>query len=282
MLGLSLIVCIALAVVLSILGGWVFALWIWAIFIATVVSSYYVRVKRKPDAIIAMYVIYLALSQIIAAKIVALNILGFVFFVPAAVLIFPFTFQLTDMVNEYFGRWETHRMIFIAFATQVLMCFFLWMSCIMPPAPFWGEEAQAYWEKFFWQSIRITAASWISYLITENLDAILFAVIRRRTGVKHLWLRSVFSDVPMLALDSFIFVTLAFAPLPFLPSQFTWGQILLMIYGQIMTKWFSGVIDTPFIYLERYVVEGEFGWLRRLLQPLAAPFRVVRVKVKSS
>jgi len=271
---MELLICIAVSIILSILGGWIFALWIWSIFIATLLSSYYVRVAKRSDAILAMYVIYLALSQIIAAKIVKLTILDYTFIVPAAVLIFPFTVQLTDMVNEYFGRMETHRMIFIAFVTQVLMSFFLWMSVIMTPFEMWMTElggpevGQKFWETIFFSSIRITIASWTSFLIVENLDAIVFAKIREITGQKHLWIRSVFSDVPMLALDSFIFVTLAFygvVPL---------DVIFLMIYGQVMTKWFSGVIDTPFIYLERWVVESDFSWLRKL--PIRFPF--MRVK----
>ena len=233
--------------------------WLLSLFIATIVGSYYVRVKRKSDAIIAIYIIYLALSQIMAAKIAVFDF-GFAsFVVPTAVLIFPFTFQLTDMVNEYFGRMETHRMIFIAFVTQVLMIFFIWFSNILPPASFW--ELQEPWLDIFNLSIRITIASWVSFLITENLDAIIFAKIRKRTGRKHLWVRSVFSDAPMLVLDSFLFVSLAYyGLLPIVP----------LIIGQIILKWLSGLADTPFIYLERYVVEGEIKWASKINKRLVA------------
>ncbi len=239
-----------------------YLVWLLSLFIATLLGSYYVRVKGKSDAIIATYIIYLAISQIMAAKIAVFD-LGFAsFVVPTAVIIFPFTFQLTDMVNEYFGRMETHRMIFIAFVTQVLMVFFIWFSNILPPASFWSLQEP--WLEIFNLSIRITAASWISFLITENLDAIIFAKIKERTGKKHLWVRSVLSDAPMLALDSFIFVTLAFYGLmPIVP----------LIIGQIVLKWFSGLVDTPFIYLERYIVEGEMKWASKINKRLRAFFR---------
>ncbi len=233
-------------------------IWIFSIFIATVASSLYLRYTGRADAIYSMYIVYLALSQIIASKLAIFD-LGFISFtVPTAVLIFPFTYQLTDMINEYFGRKETHRMIFTAFITQVLMVLFIWMATIMPPAPFW--EYQKAWFYLFGLSIRITAASWISYLITENLDAILFAKIRDITGKKHLWIRSVASDVPMLLLDSLIFVTLAFY------GEVPFNVLISIIIGQIATKWFSGVVDTPFIYLERYIVESELHWVKRIFK----------------
>ncbi|MGQ9469262.1 MAG: queuosine precursor transporter [Nitrososphaerales archaeon] len=242
--------------------------WLLSLFIATFVSSYYVRVKRKPDAIIATYVVYLTMSQIIAAKIAVFDFGLLSFTVPAAVLIFPFTFQLTDMVNEYFGRMETHRMIFIAFITQVLMVFFIFFSNTLPPADFWNLQEP--WTIIFNLSIRITIASWTSFLITENLDAILFAKIREKTGKRHLWVRSVLSDAPMLALDSLIFVTLAFY------GVYDPIVIVHLIIGQIITKWFSGLVDTPFIYLEGYVVESEMKWMNGISQRLGVLTRLFK------
>lgn len=87
----------------------------------TIFGSFYARKYKKPDAIIALYVIFIALSQILAAKIAVFD-LGFMeVTAPAAVLIFAVTFLITDIVNERFGRKETHKMIFIAFITQVVM-----------------------------------------------------------------------------------------------------------------------------------------------------------------
>ena len=80
---------------------------------------------QKPDFARALYTIYLAMSQIMAAKVSTFDLAVISVFAPTAVLIFPFTFQITDIVNEAFGRKETHRMILIAFLTQVLMTPFL-------------------------------------------------------------------------------------------------------------------------------------------------------------
>lgn len=229
----------------------VLIVWVVVIFAATVLISQYIKIYQREDIAIAFYILFITMSQILAAKIGDFSIGDFEITAPVAVLIFPFTFQITDMVNENFGRKKTHRMILIAFFTQIVMTFFIWFSIEIPPAAFWGGDpvtTQQFWVNFFGSTVRITAASWIAFLITENLDAVLFAKLKDLTKGKNLWLRNVFSDIPTLALDSLIFVSIAFGGL---------FDIWPVVWGQILTKWFFGVIDTPFMYLSRGIISGK-------------------------
>ncbi len=221
--------------------------------------------QNREDVAIALFVLFITMSQILAAKIGDFTVFNYQITAPVAVLIFPFTFQITDMVNENFGQKATHRMIFIAFLTQIFMAIFIWFSIEVPAAPFWGfdwasdpVEAQQFWLNFFGSTIRITIASWISFIITENLDAILFAKLKKWTKGKNLWIRNVFSDIPTLALDSVLFISIAFG------GEFPLDVILIMIWGQLLTKWFFGVIDTPFMYLSRGIINGKINLLGNL------------------
>ena len=243
----------------------VFLLWIVVIFISTTLISQYIKMQNREDVAIALFVLFITMSQILAAKIGDFTVFNYQITAPVAVLIFPFTFQITDMVNENFGQKATHRMIFIAFITQIFMAIFIWFSIEVPAAPFWGFdwasdpiEAQQFWLNFFGSTIRITIASWISFIITENLDAILFAKLKKWTKGKNLWIRNVFSDIPTLALDSVIFISIAFG------GEFPLDVILIMIWGQLLTKWFFGVIDTPFMYLSRWIINGKINLLGNL------------------
>jgi uncharacterized PurR-regulated membrane protein YhhQ (DUF165 family) len=65
----------------------------------------------------------------------------------------------------------------------------------------------------------------------------------------------VFSDIPTLALDSVLFISIAFG------GEFPLDVILIMIWGQLLTKWFFGVIDTPFMYLSRGIINGKINLL---------------------
>ncbi len=226
-------------------------IWIIVIFLSTVFISQYTKMQERSDVAIAFYVLFITLSQIFAAKIGDFSIGALQITAPVAVVIFPFTFQLTDMVNESFGRKEVYRMILITFITQILMTIFIWFSIAITPAPYWGSDSQVFWEKFFSSTIRITAASWISFIITETLDAFIYSKIRKLTKGKYLWIRNVFSDIPMLALDSIIFVSIAFL------GSMSDALVIEIIIGQILTKWFFGIIDTPFMYLSRYILINE-------------------------
>ena len=107
-------------------------------------------------------------------------------------------------------------------------------------------------------SIRITVASWISFLICSNLDAYVFAKLKQTfisrevkfkydTSINpYVWLRSSVSDIVDLTLDSFIFVTLAFyGVMPIIP----------LIIGQIVSKNIIGFLDNPW-----------FVWYKRMLR----------------
>jgi queuosine precursor transporter len=221
-------------------------LWVIGITAFTLLGSWYARRYNRADLLIALYVTFVLVAQVLAVKI-GLFDLGFgVFTAPAAVLVFSVTFLLTDIVNEKFGRAETQRMILVAFASQVAMVFFFYLGVKIAPAPFWpGQEA---WQGFFGLVPRITFASWAAFLISENADAYLFAWFKKLTGGKHLWTRNVFSSIPSLLLDSLIFVPLAFGGLlPLWP----------LIVGQVAVKWLVGVINVPFMYLNKWMVERE-------------------------
>ena len=114
--------------------------WLVVIFISTILISQYIKMQKREDVAIAFYVLFLVMSQLLAAKIGDFSIGKFVITAPVAVLIFPFTFQITDMVNENFGQRATHRMIFIAFLTQIFMTVFIWFGIEMSSATFWGFD----------------------------------------------------------------------------------------------------------------------------------------------
>ncbi len=221
---------------------WVY--WVVSLTLVTYVSAYIVRNFKEHGfaALTAFYTIYLGASQIIAARIIDFNLGFYSFFAPAAVFIYPFIAQVIDMINEVYGRKMTHLAIGIAFATQVLLVTFIVMTNVLSPAPFFIHEEA--WQSIFGLSVRITIASWISFLITNNLDAMVFAKLKERYEDKVL-LRSVASDIADLTLDSVIFVPLAFyGILPVVP----------LVIGQIISKNLIGLLDTPwFLWYKRMI-----------------------------
>ena len=224
---------------------WIY--WIVSLTIVTYASAFIV--KRFPEygfaALVAFYTIYLGASQIMAIRIVEFDLGFHRFYAPASVFIFPFVAQAIDMINEVYGRSKAHLAIIIAFITQVLLVAFILMVNSLSPAPFFPYEEA--WQKIFSLGIRITAASWVAFLICQNLDAYVFAWLKKKYE-RRIWLRSITSDILDLTIDSVIFVTLAFGGImPIVP----------LIIGQIVSKNIIGILDTPwFVWYKRMLGKG--------------------------
>lgn len=220
------------------------ALWICAVSATALGAAWYARQWGRPDALVALYVTLVITANLIAAKIVGFDLGVATFFAPAATIVFSVTFLLTDIVNERFGREETVRMVWIAVAAQALFLIFSHMALAAAGAPFF--MAQEAFETVFAQVPRIAAAGLVTFLISETLDAYLFAWLRQWTAGRHLWMRNAFSSLPAMALDSALFVTLAFyGTMPILP----------LITGLIAVKWLVGIADIPFMYAARAVLK---------------------------
>ncbi len=221
-------------------------LWILIISAFTFIGSWYARKYNKADLMIALYTSFVIISNIIAVKIVQFDFFSYQIFAPAAIIVFSVTFLMTDVVNEKFGRKETHKMILIAFICQIAVALFLFIAVTLKPAPFWtGQES---FGLLFGQVPRIIFASWIAFLISENLDAIIFDWFKKKTKGKHLWMRNVFSSLPAMLLDSLIFVTIAFY------GTMAFAALISVIFGQMIIKWLVGIINIPFMYLNRRIM----------------------------
>ena len=218
-------------------------LWAAVISLFAVGGAWYVRRYERADALLALYVTLVVAGSIFAGKTLAFDF-GFAeFFAPGAVLFFSVTFLLTDIVNEKFGKSEVYRMIALGFFAQIAFLVFSYLVLNAAGAPFFKNQAA--FDTVFALVPRIAAAGLIAFLVSEFLDANLFQWFRTLTGGRHLWMRNVFSSLPAMAIDSAIFVTLAF-----------WGVLPLMplIIGLTVTKWLVGIVDIPFMYATRAIM----------------------------
>ncbi|MDV2482541.1 queuosine precursor transporter [Methanoculleus sp. Wushi-C6] len=210
-----------------------------------------VVVRRYPEygfaALTGLYIICPGASRIIAARLIEFDIGIATFIAPASVFVYPFVAQAVDMINEVYGRAMTRVAIAIALLSQILLAVLIAMTNSLTPAP--GFAFEAAWQSIFTQGLWIIFASWVAFLVTQNIDCYVFDRLKRAYP-DRIVLRSAFSDVADLTLDSIIFVSIAFfaAGIPLLP----------LIIGQIVSKGIVGVLDTPwFVWYKRYLSAGE-------------------------
>ncbi len=176
-------------------------------------------------------------SNILAVKLVSIS--GWV--VPAGVIAYPLTFLFTDVIAELYGRKIASRVIWVGFGVSVLMVILVFGGGLLPAAPFW--EGQSAYESILGMVPRITLASMIAYLVSQHHDVFAFHFWRQKTKGRFLWLRNNASTMVSQALDTGIFITIAF-----------WGvvptEILAnMLLTQYIIKLAIAAGDTPFCYM---------------------------------
>jgi queuosine precursor transporter len=153
----------------------------------------------------ALFVTCLLTANTIAAKLITIGGLT----LTAGIVIFPVSYVLGDVLTEVWGYAATRPVIWLGFACNALMVAAFWLGGELPPAPFW--KGQAAYQEILGQTPRILVASFAAYLVGEFANAFVLAKLKIATEGRWLWLRTIGSTVVGQALDSAVFVALAFS-----------------------------------------------------------------------
>ena len=184
----------------------------------------------------ALFVTCLLTSNVIAAKLIVVG--GVV--LTAAIVIFPLSYVLGDVLTEVWGYAAARRVIWLGFACNVVMVIAIWIGGELPGAPF-GASQYAY-DEVLGLAPRILVSSFVAYLIGEFANAFVLAKLKIATRGRWLWLRTIGSTVVGQALDSVVFVTLAFAGT--MPGPVLAGVVV----GQWLLKVLYEAAGTPLVY----------------------------------
>ena len=191
-----------------------------------------------PLLVLAMtFVTMLLVANILAVKLVEI----YSWVMPAGIIVYPLTFALTDTISETYGRKSATRIVWLGFAMSLAMVALLQIGQHAPAASFWpGQDA---YEQILGAVPRIVLASMVAYLVSQHHDVFAFHLIRRLTNTRHLWLRNNASTVVSQALDTVLFVTIAFAGT--VPGGVLWNIMIT----QYVLKLIIAALDTPVVYI---------------------------------
>lgn len=192
----------------------------------------------------ALFVTTLITANIMAVKLI--EVAGLV--LPAAIIIFPISYILGDVMTEVYGYAQARRVIWLGFGCNLLAVGAIALGGLLPAAGFWdGQEAYV---AILGQAPRIVAASLAAYLIGEFANAYILAKVKIATHGRWLWVRTISSTLVGQGLDSAVFITLAFAGT--IPAS----GLIAAIVGQWLVKSAYEAAATPLTY-------GVVGYLKR-------------------
>ncbi|AQU05513.1 MAG: transporter [Dehalococcoides mccartyi] len=172
-----------------------------------------------------LYITCLITANLIAVKIIALGDV----FLPAAVIVFPFSYIFGDVLTEVYGFHWARRIIWLGFICNFIFVVFVALGQVLPGAPFW--EGQAAYETILGYTPRILLASFLGYLVGEFVNSFIMAKLKLRTKGRYLWLRTIGSTLAGQGLDTSIFIMVAFLGTPvFVPMMilYHWGSKVLI------------------------------------------------------
>ena len=184
--------------------------------------------------IVAVFVTSLITANIIAVKVITLG----PFTLPAAIFVFPLSYIFGDILTEVYGYRTARKVIWLAFACNLIFIFFAWVGQILPAADFW--EAQQAYERILGFVPRIVGASICGYLAGEFVNSYVLSRMKILTGGRWLWSRTIGSTIIGQGLDTVIFITLAYIG--------TGSPVATMILHHWLAKTTIEIICTPATY----------------------------------
>ena len=185
--------------------------------------------------VVAVFITCLITANITAVKLISL------FGLPAAIIIFPISYIIGDVLTEVYGYRQARRVIWLGFFCNFIAVIAIWIGQILPPASFW--DGQGAYERILGYTPRLLLASFLAYLVGEFANAIVLAKMKIATGGRWLWLRTIGSTLIGQGLDSFLFIILAFV-----------GTIPLnLLFTAVVVQWLAKsayeAVVTPLTYV---------------------------------
>ncbi|MBN9492362.1 queuosine precursor transporter [bacterium] len=200
---------------------------------------------RQPSFLLLVASIFtgcLIVSNIVAVKIADFSgVSGPIpdYFLPAAVVVFPVSYIIGDILTEVYGYRAARRVIWSAFIANAIAVVAIVAAQHVPAAPFWKDQSA--YDAILGQTWRIVAASFAAFLVGEFANSAVLARMKILTEGRFLWTRTIGSTIVGEGLDSAIFITIAFAGV-------TGIELWPLIWKQWLFKSLFEVVATPFTY----------------------------------
>ena len=187
--------------------------------------------------IVAIFITCLITANIAAVKLI--GVFGFV--LPAGTIIFPMSYIFGDVLTEVYGYRQARRVIWLGFLCNFILVVALWIGQVLPPASFW--DGQKAYERILGYTPRLLVASFLAYLVGEFANSFVLAKMKIATKGRWLWTRTIGSTVVGEGLDSFVFMTLAFA------GTIPMVALSIAVLTQWLIKSFYEAAVTPLTYI---------------------------------
>ncbi|ROM77583.1 hypothetical protein BK654_12295 [Pseudomonas brassicacearum] len=197
----------------------------------TALTAYEVRDRHERSWLIyvvlnlMLFAIYI-FTNISAAKLVYVEYFDVV--VTPGVFLYPLTFLVVDMLNEFYGFRLARKAILFGFASNAFILVLLSGSSWLPGLSGWKLDGP--YSEVVSHVLAVLVASSVSFVFSEYVNSYLLCRIKELTNSRYLFLRVFLSTFFAVIIDSYIFCFIAFY------GKMPVSEILNIVYVQIVIK----------------------------------------------
>lgn len=148
-----------------------------------------------------------------------------------------FTYPLIDCICEIWGKRPAKVAMYIGLFSQLLIALLIQLSIAMPATPGW--QHQDMYASILSVTGYVMVAGFAAFTVSLFIDILIYQKIKKITGIKWLWLRSLVSTGIGQSIDSIIFVSIVF---------YQSGNLFHLISGSIILKLFLSILIVPIYY----------------------------------
>lgn len=198
----------------------------------------------------ALFITDVLIGEVVAPK--TITVFGAV--MSSGVLMWPFVFILTDLINEYFGRRGVRFITFVGMGMIGYLFAAISFNAWIPAEPgSWISDAV--FQRVFGASLWVMGGSITAFLLSQLVDVTIFHFIRRRTHARFLWLRATGSTVVSQFIDTATVVFITF----YLSGFKSFGETQDIIMNQYVYKFLIALLATPLVYAGHYLINRYLG-----------------------
>lgn len=181
----------------------------------------------------------------------------------AGVILWPFVFIMTDIINEYYGKQGVRKLTYIAVAMLIYSFVMVRIAMGLKGADFWLNSGKiqgitdmtSAYNSVFGAGLMIIIGSLVAFLVGQLIDAFIFTKIKEKTNDKMIWLRATGSTAVSQFIDSFVVLFIAF----YIGGTFTFGQVMAIGLINYCYKFIMSIVLLPLLYFIHNLIDRYLG-----------------------
>lgn len=216
--------------------------------------------KKTEKNLYMLYMLFgvaLVTANCIASKVFVMpfSLFGSSVTLTVGAIVYPFTFLITDIISELWGKEKASYAVIFGFICQIFSTLMIIAARYLPAS---DPVMQEHYVALLGQTWVFVLASMTAYICSQKWDLFIFHKIRNKFIAKYgkeninkgKWIWNNVGTITSQMLDSIIYAVIAFGlGFGWLADATMRPLLINMIIAQFAVKAVIALLDTPFFYL---------------------------------